>query len=306
MQKKDHCKVSVVVPVYNSEDSIAACIYSILNQSLQDIEVVLIDDGSVDCSGSICDNYAKADDRIIVIHQENMGRSAARLRGTKTACGQWLAFVDSDDTLPANALLDLYAMCSDDTDIVLGNGNSLKNEQRDTIPIEEFRHMAVRSEGTIGVPWGSLYRRNVVTSYFFDLPREIVNGEDYIFWLRLVFQTTKPVRILHKTVYNKGDEHTCNNFIWTADYCARLNEYRLSSIPEKDRHMYVEDAIKDRLVNLFAVAVSQEKKEWENSKYYLDIKSDMKSLGISFTWRQYFFLWTPSLRIRRLMASFYK
>ena len=187
MQKKDCCKVSVVVPVYNSEDSIGACISSILNQSLHDIEVILVDDGSIDCSGSICDDYANVDNRIVVVHQENMGRSAARLHGTQTACGEWLAFVDSDDTLPDDALSDLYAMSSDDIDIVLGNGDSLKGEKRDTIPIGEFRHMAVRSDGQIGLPWGSLYRRTVVTPYLFDLPREIMNGEDYIFWLRLVF-----------------------------------------------------------------------------------------------------------------------
>ena len=303
MQQADDYKVSVIVPIYNSEDTISACILSILRQSLNDIEVILINDGSKDASGSICDDFAKRDHRIKVIHQENMGRSAARFHGTQVAKGQWLSFVDSDDTLPENALRDMYAVCTDDVDIVLGNGESLKNENRDVIPINEFRHMAVRAEGTIGVPWGSLYRRTIVSPYLFDLPREIVNGEDYIFWLRLVFQTEKSVRIVREKVYNKGEEHTCNNFIWTADYCEKLNDFRMSSIPEEYRRNYLEDTIKDRIVNLCAVAVCQKRNAWKRSNFFLDIEKDMELLKMVFNWKQFLFLHIPSLRIRKLLSS---
>ena len=302
MQQVDDYKVSVIVPIYNSEDTIGECISSILNQSLSPIEVILIDDGSKDASGSICDDFAQRDHRITVIHQENKGRSAARLHGTQVASGQWLTFVDSDDTLPASALQDMYSVCSDDIDIVLGNGDSLNIENRDVIPMDEFRHMTVRADGTIGVPWGSLYRRTVITPYLFDLPREIMNGEDYIFWLRLVFQTEKSVRIVHQKVYNKGEEHTCNSFVWTADYCARLNDFRMSSIPEEFRHDYLKDTVKDRVANLFAVAVCQKRNAWKNSKFYLDINRDMKLLRVGFTWKQFLFMHIPSLRIRKLMA----
>ena len=303
MQQVEDYKVSVIVPIYNSEDTIGACISSILNQSLSPIDIILIDDGCKDASGSICDDFSQRDHRITVIHQDNMGRSVARFHGTQVARGQWLTFVDSDDTLPASALQDLYSVCTDGVDIVMGNGNSSEFENRDIIPIDEFRHMAVRAEGTIGVPWGSLYRRTVVTPYLFDLPREIMNGEDYIFWLRLVFQTEKSVRIVHKNVYNKGEEHTCNHFIWTADYCVRLNDFRMSSIPAEYRQRYLEDTIKDRIANLCAIAVCQKRNTWKKSKFLHDIEKDMKLLKTRFTWKQLLFLHMPSLRIRKLLAS---
>ena len=96
--------VSVIVPIYNSEDTIKGCISSIVEQSFDDIEIILVDDGSTDQSGRICDDFASKDSRIIVIHQENKGRTAARFEGVKRAKGDWIAFVDSDDQLPVDAI----------------------------------------------------------------------------------------------------------------------------------------------------------------------------------------------------------
>lgn len=89
--------VSVIVPVYNAERYLAECVDSILAQSLGDIEVILVDDGSTDVSPAMCDRYAAQDGQIICIHQENAGAAAARNRGLKVATGKYIAFVDSDD-----------------------------------------------------------------------------------------------------------------------------------------------------------------------------------------------------------------
>lgn len=110
-----------------------------------------------DKSGSICDDYAIKDNRILVIHQPNQGRSRARSVGVENAHGEWIFFVDSDDTLPETAIALLYEKTDSNTDIILGNGYSLPNEHRDVIPLSDFRHLTVRGEGTIGVPWGRLY-----------------------------------------------------------------------------------------------------------------------------------------------------
>ena len=91
------CKVSVVIPVYKVEKYLPKCIDSLLNQTLRDIEIILVDDGSPDKCGKICDLYAQADDRIKVIHKENGGLSDARNVGMKYATGEYLGFVDSDD-----------------------------------------------------------------------------------------------------------------------------------------------------------------------------------------------------------------
>ena len=90
-------QVSVIVPVYNAEQYLAECVDSILAQTLRDVEVILVDDGSTDVSPAMCDRYAAQDGRIICIHQENAGAAAARNRGLKAAAGKYIAFVDSDD-----------------------------------------------------------------------------------------------------------------------------------------------------------------------------------------------------------------
>ena len=90
-------KVNVIVPVYDVEKYLSRCIDSILNQTLSDFELILVDDGSPDNCGQICDSYASKYNRICVIHQENQGVSVARNVGVALATGQYIAFVDSDD-----------------------------------------------------------------------------------------------------------------------------------------------------------------------------------------------------------------
>lgn len=89
--------ISVIVPVYQAEKHLNRCVDSIINQKYRDIEVILIDDGSTDNSGNICDNYAKQDKRIKVLHKKNAGVSAARNSGLEIATGDYITFVDSDD-----------------------------------------------------------------------------------------------------------------------------------------------------------------------------------------------------------------
>ena len=90
-------KISVIVPVYNTEKYLRRCIDSVLAQTYQDFELLLIDDGSKDSSGAICDEYAAKDARVRVFHKENGGVSSARNLGLDNARGEWVTFVDSDD-----------------------------------------------------------------------------------------------------------------------------------------------------------------------------------------------------------------
>ena len=111
--------VSIVVPVYNVEDYLEDCIKSILSQTYDNIEILLIDDGSEDSSGVICDKYANADARIKVVHKVNGGLSSARNKGIDVATGKYITFVDSDDIIAPNTIQNLYStMVEQDSSIV--------------------------------------------------------------------------------------------------------------------------------------------------------------------------------------------
>lgn len=105
---KHYKSVSIVVPVYNVEKYLWECLDSILDQTFQDFELILVDDGSQDKSGEICDEYAERDTRIKVLHQENQGQAAARNHGVELSQGEWIMFVDSDDVIHPCLLEYLY------------------------------------------------------------------------------------------------------------------------------------------------------------------------------------------------------
>lgn len=100
--------ISIIVPIYNVKDYLGNCVNSILKQTYENIEVILVDDGSTDSSGSICDNFALIDSRVSVIHKQNGGLSDARNAGIKNSKGGFIALVDSDDIVCDNFIQTLY------------------------------------------------------------------------------------------------------------------------------------------------------------------------------------------------------
>ena len=130
-------KVSVIVPVYNVELYIDRCIQSIIQQTYKNLEIILVDDGSTDNCGKICDEYALKDERIKVIHSENRGVGVARNIGLDCSTGEYLAFVDSDDCMEMTLVEDCVCFSKDkDADIVIfdwyveqfGNKSIRKND----------------------------------------------------------------------------------------------------------------------------------------------------------------------------------
>ncbi|MGN0314565.1 MAG: glycosyltransferase family 2 protein [Fusicatenibacter sp.] len=103
-------QISVIIPVYNVEMYLARCIDSVLGQDCTDLEVILVDDGSTDSSGAICDTYARRDGRIRVIHQKNMGLFGARNTGLTAACGEYISFIDSDDWIEPDTYAAMEAI----------------------------------------------------------------------------------------------------------------------------------------------------------------------------------------------------
>lgn len=107
--------ISVIIPVYNVAAYLPECLDTALSQSYSNLQVILIDDGSTDSSGAICDEYAANDSRIVVIHQKNGGAAAAKNAGLRVATGKYLSFVDSDDYLEPDAI---YTWLNSFTDIM--------------------------------------------------------------------------------------------------------------------------------------------------------------------------------------------
>ena len=113
--------VSVIIPVYNVEEYLARCVESVLNQTYQNLEVILVDDGAKDSSGAICDRFAEKDPRVRVIHKENGGLSSARNAGIDIATGAYLEFVDSDDWIEPDAVESLLSLAlAENVELVLG------------------------------------------------------------------------------------------------------------------------------------------------------------------------------------------
>lgn len=140
-------KVSVVVPMYNVETYIRECVDSILNQTLEDIEVILVDDGSPDHCGEIAEEYARKDSRVKVIHQENAGLGPARNTGISRAIGEYIGFVDSDDWVRPEMFEKLYAVAKENnSDIVIGG----HREYLDGIEHDYYPHpLGGQTYGTI-------------------------------------------------------------------------------------------------------------------------------------------------------------
>ncbi len=142
--------ISAIVPIYNSEKYLEACIDSILAQTFTDFELILIDDGSTDSSGIICDRYAQKDNRVVVIHKENAGVSAARNDGINLAKGEYITFVDSDDYID-NDMFKIFCTNVNNNDIVICGLNFVFEGYTESY--------AMRSIGTIDA-------KEFLTNYF--------------------------------------------------------------------------------------------------------------------------------------------
>ena len=164
--------ISVIVPVYNVEKYIKKTLESLLNQTYENIEIVLVDDGSTDSSSQICDEYAKKDNRIKVIHKENGGVSSARNKGIETARGDYVFYLDSDDTIDEKCLKILKeALERTESDVAVCRVNRIDvnglNVDTDFWIEEEmvlFRNEAVEKTVKEELPnyiWGKLYRKEI-------------------------------------------------------------------------------------------------------------------------------------------------
>lgn len=181
--------ISVIVPVYKVEKYLEKCVNSIRSQSYSDLEIILVDDGSPDNCGKICDEMALNDQRIRVIHQKNQGLAAARNAGLAIAQGKYVAFVDSDDTIENGTYLLLYNMIEHyDTDIAICGCRKVKeSEVLEQVEYSKYENRVLDNnklwELVFGQlnnsSWNKLYKRSLIGDLQF--PQKVVHGEDLLF-----------------------------------------------------------------------------------------------------------------------------
>ena len=194
-------KISIIIPVYNVEPYLRRCIDSVLEQTMQDYEIVVVNDGSTDNSGSICDQYADQCDQIRVIHKQNGGLSDARNTGIKAATGDYILFLDSDDYLDTDALEKLWAGVNKNVDIIIGGYKKIYQDymllfQSDGIrPGKVYTAEEYFKRGRIDVVvCGNLFRREYLlnNNIFF---RVGFRHEDNEIFVRLFLKADKIVGI---------------------------------------------------------------------------------------------------------------
>lgn len=201
----DSPTITIIVPIYNREDLLERCLHSILCQNYNDFELILVDDGSSDNSGNICDNYANKDSRIKVIHQPNSGVSLARQKGIEHSSGKWILFVDSDDFIENDALLEL-SLHLQDSDIILFNFYELnknnKTERKQKICGNLIDSMY--SGNVFGALFNKLIKKDIITQTQTSFKYNLSFCEDMCFLAELCIKYPKELRITHldKPLYN--------------------------------------------------------------------------------------------------------
>lgn len=197
-------EISVIVPVYNVDQFLENCLSSILKQTFEDFEVLLIDDGSSDKSGAICDKYAQKDKRIKVMHIENNGVSNARNLGIQEAKGKYIAFIDSDDYVEATYLETLLSTLKrNDVDCALCSfysesiENSILAIMNEPIKPNEILTLFGSKDLLLVNPavWNKLYIREIIIQNNITFDTKLRIGEDLLFYLTYLLFCTKIVYV---------------------------------------------------------------------------------------------------------------
>ena len=284
-------KVSVVVPVYNVEKYLDECVASILSSSLQDIEVLLVDDGAKDSSGRMCDEWAKKDSRVRALHKKNGGLSDARNYGLERATGEYIAFVDSDDKIHSDMLKKLYDACINSNALVSMCGVLLwypSSDRRDTriwdlkqsglmVPIE----YAAVSEMYHNTAWRKLYHRSLFSDNV-RFPYGIYH-EDVGFWWD-VMARIDTLEIVNEPLYFYRQDNM-TSICQDRDVCRHSSDTILSFkhgldnglkvIPASKRDKYMQDFLQMYLLMTYPENITKQAK-----KVHFEILKTLKGAAL--------------------------
>lgn len=209
-------RISVIVPVYNAEEYISSCLDSIINQTLKEIEIIIINDGSKDNSGKIIDHYSKLDNRINVIHKNNEGLSATRNMGIKISNGEYITFIDSDDYVELNMLESMYEMAKNNGYLdIVASGIKLNYENESYIIDRKVDYRMIGNNkdeigniifkmcelGLYNLVCTKLYKRSFIEQNSLLFFKEDIPAEDVIFNSK-AFMKCRTLGIIDKSYYN--------------------------------------------------------------------------------------------------------
>lgn len=300
--------ISVVIPCYKVEKLLGRCVESVLKQTFDDFELILVDDGSPDQTGVVADRIALRDARIKVIHQENGGVMAARHAGAKAASGDWVCFVDSDDTLPKDALQNLYAgtKAMETVEMVVGFRDGVKIKMFDAAySLEDYRYDTIARKDLHVAVYGRLYRRKLFTDFMFDIPRNVLKGEDWLFNVRYAFAMQHKPVVVEKCVYHyiitDGGLHTSEEI---PESLINYDLLRLASIPKQYQQQYMSAIMEARFIllldwtfaNLFTVS-------WQTNAFVTYLKSEIERVNYLPTFQQKMLL-SSNILLRFLYFNF--
>lgn len=261
--------------MYNAAEYIQECIESVQNQTLNPYEIIVVDDGSTDMGRQIVEQFPS----VKLISQPNSGVTAARRKGVEAAMGEWIYFMDADDTLPPTALELLAAGCSSHVDIVVGTRNKEKELSRDN-----FIGAILQNEIPLG-PVNKLYRRILFDNInVLAIPREIVRGEDMLMLLRLANSTLRKVALVKCTEYNYRSHsgQVTKTFATNSGYESMFYNVLKLSLSETDRNIFLPLLIKTRITALCLIICRQKETldyRVKQTDWFKELQGDMNRLS---------------------------
>lgn len=195
--------ISIIVPVYKVEGYLEKCIDSILNQTYKNLQIILINDGSPDSCGKICNKYTEKDNRITVIHKENGGLSEARNFGIEIAEGEYISFIDSDDYIDATMISRMYAVLKEENvnlvqcDFKVVRDENIYKKSEITKPFILDRETMFDTRKTKITAWGKLYFTDIVKKIMF---KENKINEDEFFTYKALYESSK-IAVIQEPLY---------------------------------------------------------------------------------------------------------
>ena len=224
--------ISVIVPVYNVEKFLNQCVDSILAQTYKNFELILVDDGSKDKSGDICDDYAEKDPRIRVFHKENGGVSSARNCGLDNARGEYVCFVDSDDWVHNTYIEDMVKPEMYDL-VIQGfkDGNITKKYSIEYITnqieiLDAFIYHLLKQDGPSHIIYSKLYKSSIIEINKLRFDENIWLGEDLLFNLQFIsYSKNVYFTNTYSYVHRQLTESLTGKFICTEDLLIRANKF---------------------------------------------------------------------------------